>query len=697
MKRRFDVRISFLLALACSAIPLRAETMTYPELVDHLTNLERLATPPAPGERGDLASSHDRHSRYDEATGQYIAWDANADGDCGSEALQTHDNEGRLVMADIQGPGCIWRTWTATPGPGHVKIYLDGSSTPVIDLPWSAFFDATHAPFTRGNLVYHTGPESSGQKSGGWNNFTPISFAKSCRIVAEKNWGMFYHFNYTRFPAGTVVPTFQNPLPAEDAAALDRASNILGACGRDPAGVRKGQATETSSVTVPPHGSVTVANLTGEGAITALRLRFAPGSIPSAVEEQRKVLREVALRITFDGELAVWSPMGDFFGCGAGAVPHRTLPSGLKEDGTWYSYWYMPFAQAARVQIENDGDRAVALAAEVVHAPLDAPASSLLRFHAKWHRDLPSNPDRPIDWTMLTTEGCGRFVGTQLHIWSPCNGWWGEGDEKFFVDGEKFPSTFGTGSEDYFGYAWGRLDVFSRPFHAQTVNEDCHGHVSDCRWHIADNVPFQTSFEGDIEKYFPDNRPALYAVTTFWYLGPGGRDPFGEVPVDQRVGYWLAPVVYHEPQSIEGEAMPVVGQPAHPPHIEDMSEATKAIANRAGDRNWGANAQLLWPAQAPGEELALGFDIREAGNYHLMAHVTHGPGYGVVEIGIDGGTWSKPIDLYGEKVVPDGYGWNHPIQLAAGRHLLCVRLMGKNAASKGCAFGLDYLKIMPAY
>ena len=55
---------------------------------------------------------------------------------------------------------------------------------------------------------------------------------------------------------------------------------------------------------------------------------------------------------------------------------------------------------------------------------------------------------------MLKTEGRGRFLGVMLHVWNPRGGWWGEGDEKFFVDGEKFPSTIGTGSEDYFGYAW---------------------------------------------------------------------------------------------------------------------------------------------------------------------------------------------------------------------------------------------------
>ena len=685
--------------LAVVLLPLRADTLTFPDLVDHLTNLDLLAKPPLPGERGELASSYDRHSVYDAAHDKYVAWDANSDGDCGGEAWQTHDSEGRLVMADIQGPGCIWRTWTATPGPGHVKIYLDGASTPAVDLPWAAWFDGSAAPFNRPDIVYHTGPAAQGEASGGWNNFTPISFAKSCRIVAEKGWGMYYHFNYTRFAPGTAVPTLHLPLAAADSAALDRAEKILSRCGDDPAGKRPGAVTENANVAVPGHGRIVIAGLSGEGAITALRIRFEPGALPASLEGRREFMRELAVKITFDGakEPAVWAPFGDFFGSGSGAVPHRTLPSGLREDGTWYSYWYMPFAKGAQVEIDNEGDREVSLRAEITHVPLAQPASLLLRFHAKWHRDLkPNRADRAIDWTLLATQGAGRFVGTQLHIWSPCNGWWGEGDEKFFIDGEKFPSTFGTGSEDYFGYAWGRWETFARPFHAQTVNENCHGQVSDCRWHIADNVPFGKSFEGDIEKYFPDNRPALYAATVFWYLSPGDDDPYRPVPVSQRIGYWLQPVVYHEPQSVEGEAMAVVNAPVHPPHRQDMTAATRALANAEGDRDWGGNAQLFWPAQAPGEKLELAFEVPEEHDYRLMAHLTLGLAYGIVQAAVDGKETGKAFDGYGATIVPGGTGFD-AIHLAKGLHTISFRVTGKDAKATGYAFGIDYLKIMPAY
>ena len=76
--------------------------------------------------------------------------------------------------------------------------------------------------------------------------------------------------------------------------------------------------------------------------------------------------------------------------------------------------------------------------------------------------------ERAIDWPFLKTEGAGRFVGLHAARVESARRWWGEGDEKFFVDGEKFPSTIGTGSEDYFGYAWCCPALFQNAYHNQT-------------------------------------------------------------------------------------------------------------------------------------------------------------------------------------------------------------------------------------
>ncbi len=665
-------------------LPLHAETYTYPQLVSRLTDLEQLALLAPSGETTALASSYDRSSRYDASADQYIAWSANGDGSGITR------KEGDLsVLAEINGPGCIWRIWSATASAGgHVKIYLDGSTTPVTDLPLIGYFDGKTAPFNRPNLVYilkDAGPDTPP----GFDNYTPIPFQKSCKIVAEPNWGNYYQFTYTKFPPGTVVPTFHTDLSAEDSAALDQASDILGHCGQPPP-AGPGTQTETPTVKVPAGGSAVVADLSGAEAITDLRVKL---DLPKDPEAQRIFLRQMVIRITWDGqkEPAVWSPLGDFFGFVGGADTFQSFPMGLLPDGTFYSDWYMPFAKGAKIELENDGDKPVSTAWTISHAPLIHAIADYGRFHAKWHRDafLIERPDRVPDWPFLLTQGRGRFVGFHLHGWNPRGGWWGEGDDKFFIDGEKFPSIFGTGSEDYFGYAWSSSKRFSKPYHNQILNEGNAGHFDDNRWHIADSVPFQTSFEGCIEKYFPNSRPTLYAAEAFWYLSPDGTDPYTAVPVSNRIGYWVPVDFHYIPGAIEGEEMPVVTpMPSDGARVEDMY---------ASGTKWSGDKQLSWSPKTIGEKLNLTLIIQVDGKYHVLAHLTQGPDGGIFQLSIDGIKEGDPIDLYKEqRDIPDPFDLG-VMALKAGRHVLSAEVVGKNDAAKASVLGLDYIRLVPAH
>jgi len=654
-----------------------AETLTYTDLVGRLADMEHLAVLPLPGEKGALASGYDRKSQYDATADSYIAWDANGD----SGGFIRNEGEGK-VMAEIQGPGCIWRIWSATAREGHVKIYLDGAESPTVDLPFIGYFDRTHEPFTRPNLVYTS--------ARGLNNHTPIPFQKSCKIVAEKDWGSYYHFNYTTFPQGTVVPTFALPLSAKDTAALDAANLAMGQCGQDPAGSRPDQKTDTSSITVPAGGKSVAMELKGPQAITAIKVKLA---LPKDAEQQRTLLAQLTVSVTWDNESgpAIWSPLGDFFASAAGAVPFRTLPVGLSEDGTFYCYWYMPFSDKARIEVGNDSAQPVSMTWEVAHSPLNKPIETLGRFHAKWHRDafLPTRKDRAIDWTLLTIEEKGRYVGTQLHVWNPLGGWWGEGDEKFFVDGEKFPSTFGTGSEDYFGYAWSSGGTFVQALHSQPVNQNNQGHVSVNRWHLADNIPFQTSFEGDIEKYYTNDRLTRYSAVAFWYLNAGGKDPYAAVDVSERIGWWNRPEaiqVVSGPSLVDGALTPK--EPQHRPFSQTNAEALQV---------------LVWPAESIGETLVLKLPMMEAGRYGVMARFNRAPNYGIVQLSMNGQKLREPIDILGwdPKASGDSNGsCGYPefmgvVDLPAGESTLGVEIIGKRGPSKGFFFGLEYIKLIP--
>jgi hypothetical protein len=535
-KPRFPLRLQpraaglFLAVAACLVLlgtfkP--TPVLTYEDLVAKLTDLEALATLPAPGEACAQWSSYDRAKRYDAHTGRYVNWDADRD----DRGFIRKEGDS-YVLAEMKGPGCIYRIWSAAPGQGRVKIFLDGAAEPAVDLPFSGYFDRQNPPFTYRSLVHVTHPIA-----GGYNCYVPIPYRKSCKITAEKGWGSYYHFTYATFPPPTEVPTFSRVLSPRSLSALLEASRLLAnRLGSDPAGQRAGELTQDHVITVGPGATATAARLVGEGAITGIKVKLLGPNRGSP-----SVLRELVLKIHWDGEPnpSVWSPLGDYFGSSGGIDRYRSLPLGITED--WlYSFWYMPFASGAQIEVANGSSRAVTLRFRVTRAPLSRPIGELGRFHAKWHRDamLPTEPGRGMDWTILKVRGRGRFCGVMLSVWNPKGGWWGEGDERFFVDGEHFPSTFGTGTEDYFGYAWSNPLRFEHAFHNQTSQHAGNGGlISLNRWQIADNVPFQTSFEGAIEKYFPNTRPTLYSCVVYWYQAPGGTDPYGPVPIAQgRLG-----------------------------------------------------------------------------------------------------------------------------------------------------------------
>lgn len=512
--------------------------MNYPEVIARLYDLRQLAEPPAPGERSGNCSSYDRASKYDADTDQYIDWGANADG----SGLIRMEGE-NAVVAELEGPGVIWRIWSAMPKQGHLQFYIDGSETPTLDIPFADYFNNRSGMFAYPELVR--------ELSRGQNSYIPISFQRSCKVVLCEGWGMFYQITHTTFAPGTEVPSFTGAFDAETRAALSKANTNLAhrAILAEPAGE-----TLDETFTIPAGESVEVCNLPGAGAITSLWAQVhLNGGDPT------KVLRELEISIYWDGETqpGVWAPLGDFFGSGPGLNRYQGLPLGITQDGC-YCKWYMPFGHGARIVIDNQGehDRDMDLRLQV--EPLTKDPAQLLRFHAKWHGDafpgVEANRylkgDRFPDWPMLITTGAGRFCGVNLQVWNPnpfgdapegestkygeylSRWWWGEGDEKFFVDGETFPSTFGTGSEDYFGYAWAAN--YPQPFSSAFQNlplcrDNCMGHVSQNRFQIADNVPFQESFEACIEKYHSNNWPLRYHCIPFWYQKADQADPYGRM------------------------------------------------------------------------------------------------------------------------------------------------------------------------
>ncbi len=670
---------------------------TYTDAVEMLTDLQAVARLPQEGEVGAAATSYHRVSHYDETTDTYVEWGDSGDtpssqwtsnGD-GSGHLGTVN--GGILAADIQGAGMIVRSWFATIRTGTIEFYIDGAVSPTVSMPLADFASAEGRYQGLDNMVYKTAAE-------GYNNYVPITFASSCRIVLKGDWGQYYHFSYRLFPEGTAIEPISSVFTAAQLHALQTANAKMGHPSAPPSDT-EGQTTHRLAVSLPTGKTVTALETEGTAAITQFKLKF---DTPLSAYETLVAMQKIELFMYWDGAQspAVWAPLGDFF-ANAGGGEYATVPMGITADGTFYSYWYMPFADGAKIAFKNADSRDYSLTMETVTAPIEDNIAAYGRFHAKWSLDRfrPSRPDRAPDYTLLTTEGRGRLVGINLHV-NNFGGvhWWGEGDEKFFVDGEMFPSTYGTGSEDYFGYAWCSAIYFNNAFHAQNQTTGLQGKAGDynnVRFHLADNIPFQTSFEAAIEKFYGNDK-VQYLATAYWYLSADGTDPY-------------TPVTYTEEEETAWRYLSLTEaakcqQPADHNTIE--GEDMTAIAINGSSNLTVQNMATDWPAAgnfSGGKQLFSGITVNRDAEVRLQFHVDvdyegllssvfcTAPDYATVQLLLDGEVLGNPIDCYNTKVYRSAVTPLHHVSLTKGVHELVIRVIGKNDASRGYLFGLDCL------
>jgi hypothetical protein len=145
-------------------------------------------------------------------------------------------------------------------------------------------------------------------------------------------------------------------------------------------------------------------------------------------------------------------------------------------------------------------------------------------FGASWHEynriRSRSSEGSPYDLNFIDIKGKGVYAGDQVTLYNDTWHWWGEGDEKIFVDGESFPSSFGTGSEDYYGYSFARREPFSHPFISQPVGigNMSYGVSVNMRHRSLDAIPFSKSISSNIELWHWADIKMNYALTTYYYV-----------------------------------------------------------------------------------------------------------------------------------------------------------------------------------
>lgn len=495
-----------------------ARPITIESLLREMVDRDAMARFPEFDFQLKQSSSYDRSAKSAaDAKGWFSNIDRNTN-DRHHNFIRIEKNEGRkewVVMED-EGAGVItriWAPWKTWKGPGDkkliVRIYLDGASKPALEGDLFELFQG------KGLIPY---PLAHGSLRSAVS-FFPIPYAKSCKVTMSDH-PFFFQFTYRDYKEDVAVQSFT----LED---FHAAGNTIDATCRSllvPEDFSSGErlslkqtlsAGEEQSLPLPG----------GPAAVRALSLKLGGYQSP-------EVTRKVILKMSFDGKETVWCPIGDFFGSGIGLNPFQGWYRTVAEDGTMSSRWVMPYQENASITVANLSDEPVEidLSARIGRWQWD---DDSLYFHAAWRGQYPV-PTRPYsDWNYVNLQGRGVYVGDTLTVMNPTEKWWGEGDEKIFVDGEVFPSIFGTGTEDYYGYSWGgkSTDFYEHPFHAQTF---CHkynklnrktevtekstkGFSTETRTRALDAMPFSSSLQLDMEVWAWDDGDMGYGVGCYWY------------------------------------------------------------------------------------------------------------------------------------------------------------------------------------
>ena len=274
-----------------------------------------------------------------------------------------------------------------------------------------------------------------------------------------------------------------------------------------------------------PGETLTLLDETGPGEISHVWITIA--------DDERFHLKKLLLRIYWDQENApsVEAPVGDFFGLGLGEYHlYQSLPLAVGGDKALNCFFPMPFEKRARITLTNEGKQR----AEAVYWNIDLRAYRLalpaetLYFHAQYRQATPNkafpgnrvNLDGKDNYVWVDAEGRGHFAGITMSVIENQDGWWGEGDDMFFVDGEKLPSINGTGSEDYFLGAWdfGGKAFSYQLFGAPVVGAELQGgRWSVYRFHLDSPIPFTKSLRASIEHGHANDRGDNFYSVAYWY------------------------------------------------------------------------------------------------------------------------------------------------------------------------------------
>lgn len=428
---------------------------------------------------------------------------------------------------------------------------------------------------------------------------------------------------------------------------------------------------------IDPGKTLTLAELKGPGRITHIWFTIA--------DNERFYGKKLVLRMYWDGETkpSVEVPLNDFFCEGHGldyvvnSLPFRVTSNGRARN----CYFPMPFGKSARIEVENQGkERCHAFYYYVDWQKLDRLPKDTAYFHASYRQEFPCVKGK--NYLIVDAAGKGHFVGCNLSVRTVEPGWWGEGDDFFYVDGEEIPSLKGTGSEDYFCDAWGLRQQDGLFYGSPIMEGDGYNkRTTSYRFHITDPVPFKKSLVMEIEhkgaRHLQDGswngfleRFDDFSSVAYWYQTEPHK-PFAPLPSAEQRMYNTGVGVIEGP-SLVGTAVPENG-PA-PVQQEHRLFYTPTDENAA---------------------LTVKAPVAKAGKYEVTVKCTSSWDYGIYQAFLNGKQAGRKMDLFTPDVrsaAPVSLG---VFDLPQGTFDLKFQCVGRNPESKGVFFGLEEIELTP--
>ncbi len=461
---------------------------------------------------------------------------------------------------------------------------------------------------------------------------------------------------------------------------------------------------------IQPGDTAVIFDVKGTGVINHIWLTFNDAR-PNWLEKGGSATpADLIIRMYWDDSALpfVEAPIGDFFASGFGLRKEVKSNPVLVEGGDGYNcYWKMPFRKAARITVTNDGKKASrSFYFQIDYTELDKLPKNTAYFCAQYRQEFPEQTGR--DYLIADIQGKGHYIGTVMSVRSRSPYWFGEGDAKYYVDGEQEPSTWGTGTEDYFLSAWGfteNLNPYSGCSYMSKGEEDLGAKYTLYRWHIQDPIIFTRSFRFEIEH-------------TGWISADETVDGKVDGHVEREddiatVAFWYQqgqPKKFAELTSNEERLLPDIE------HVIKGSDMFTSIRKSPGKAelqegyDWTEGGQVLFSPSTNNAWLEADFMIENEEYKGLLLKMSHAPDYGKYRLFIDG----KPIarvpmtidfdfndpkqeirilDLYSPQLDVYDY-YLGSASLKKGKHTIRFEQVGVNSNSTGNKLGFDSFRLM---